>query len=131
MVAQTFTAMPLPNVVAILVSIFLMAATVAVSARMVLRVRPWPYAQALVIAAVSNVLGKVAVSILHWPAAVSYTVPTLAYFGLSIAFFKPSPRRLVPYWVTGFAMYLLIHVVISRILGWTFMFPFWVPWRKM
>lgn len=118
---------PLPDPVALLVSILLMAVTIVASAGLVLRVRPLPYARALVIAVVGNLLGKLFVSVLHWPGAVSYSLPTIAFLALSYAFFKPSATRLLLYWVLGFAFYLVIHVLISSAFGWTFMFPFWTP----
>jgi len=117
----------LSDSVAITVSILLMAFTIVVSAALVLRIRPLPYAQALLIAAVSNLLGKAFVSVLHWPAAVSYSLPTLAYFVLSVVFFKPSPSRLLVYWLFGFSLYLAIHLIITSLFGWSFMFPFWAP----
>jgi hypothetical protein len=119
--------MPLPDPIAILISIVLMAATIVVSAGLVLRVRPLPYARALLIAAVANLLGKLLVSVLHWPGAVSYSLPTLAFLALSYVFFKPSVAKLLLYWITGFALYLLIHLLITALFGWTFMFPFWAP----
>jgi hypothetical protein len=119
--------MTLSNPIAILVSIIFMATTIIVSAGLVLRIRPFPYAQALLIATVSNLLGKLFVSVLHWPAAVSYSLPTLAYFVLSVVFFKPSPFRLLVYWLFGFALYLAIHLILTSLLGWSFMFPFWAP----
>jgi hypothetical protein len=93
----------------------------------VLRVRPLPYGPALAIAAVSNLLGKLLVSVLHWPGAVSYSIPTMAFLALSQVFFKPSVPKLLLYWIAGFALYLLIHLLITALFGWTFMFPFWVP----
>lgn len=117
----------LPDPFALLLSIVLMAGTIAAAARTVLQVRPTPIGRALVIAAVSNLLGKLLVSVLLWPAAISYTVPTLAFLLLSQLFFRPRPLRLVGYWLFGFALYLGIHVVIATAFGWTFMFPFWVP----
>jgi len=117
----------LPNFIGIIISILLMASTIVASAALVLRVRPLPYAQALLIATVSNVLGKFFVSVLHWPGAVSYSLPTVSYFILSIVFFKPTVPKLIVYWLVGFALYLAIHVVITLLFGWSFMFPFWVP----
>ena len=64
--------------VAIVISIILMAITIVVSAGMVLRVRPIPFSQALLIAAVANLLGKLFVSVLHWPGIVSYSLPTIS-----------------------------------------------------
>ena len=119
--------MILPDPVAILVSIVFMAVTIVVSAGVVIRIRPLPYAPALLIAAVSNVLGKLFVSGLHWPGAVSYSLPTLAFLILSVVFFKPGVSRLLLYWLFGFALYVAIHLLIALLLGWTFMFPFWVP----
>ena len=81
---------PLPFLVAISVSILLMAATIVVSAGVVLRIRPLPYWQALMIAAVANLLGKLFVSVLHWPGVVLYSLPTIAQLYLSYVFFKPS-----------------------------------------
>lgn len=119
--------MALPDPVAILISILLMAATIIASAGFVLRIRPLPYGRALLIATVSNLLGKLFVSILHWPGAVSYSLPTIAFLALSHVFFKPMVPKLLLYWITGFALYLVIHLLITTLFGWTFMFPFWAP----
>jgi hypothetical protein len=117
----------LPDPIAIVVSILLMASTIVASAGLVLRVRPLPYGPALLIAAVSNLLGKAFVSVLHWPGAISYSVPTAACLILSLVFFKPSLPKLLFYWLAGFAFYLVIHLLITSLFGWTFMFPFWAP----
>jgi len=117
----------IPDPVAIVISILLMATTIVVSAGFVLRVRPIPYWQAVIIAAIANLLGKLFVSVLHWPAAISYSLPTIAFLGLSYVFFKPSVPKLGLYWILGFALYLVIHVLITTLFGWTFMFPFWTP----
>jgi hypothetical protein len=113
--------------VGILISILLMATTIVVSAGLVLRIRPLPYWQALLIAAVANLLGKLFVSVLHWPGVVSYSLPTIVQLYLSYVFFKPSVSKLLLYWISGFALYLVIHLVITSLFGWTFMFPFWTP----
>jgi hypothetical protein len=113
--------------VGILISILLMATTIVVSAGLVLRIRPLPYWQALLIAAVANLLGKLFVSVLHWPGVVSYSLPTVVQLYLSYVFFKPSVSKLLLYWISGFALYLVIHLVITSLFGWTFMFPFWAP----
>ena len=119
--------MVLPDPVGIVVSILLMAITIIVSAGLILRIRPLPYGPALLIAAVANLLGKLFVSVLHWPGPVSYSLPTLAFFVLSCMFFKPTLPNLLLYWVAGFALYLVIHLCITMLFGWTFMFPFWAP----
>jgi hypothetical protein len=119
------TALSFP--VGILISILLMAATIVVSAGLVLRIRPLPYWQALLIATVANLLGKLFVSVLHWPGVVSYSLPTIVQLYLSYVFFKPSVSKLLLYWISGFALYLVIHLVITSLFGWTFMFPFWAP----
>jgi hypothetical protein len=113
--------------VGILISIFLMAVTIVVAAGVVLRIRPLPYWQALVIAAVANLLGKLFVSVLHWPGIISYSLPTIVQLYLSYVFFKPTFAKLMLYWISGFALYLVIHLVITSLFGWTFMFPFWAP----
>lgn len=61
------------------------------------------------------------------PAALSYSVPTIAYLVLSYVFFKPTVAKLLLTWVAGFALYLVIHLLIATLFDWTFMFPFWVP----
>jgi hypothetical protein len=119
--------MALPDPVAILISIILMAATIVVSAGFVLRIRPLPYGRALLIAAVANLLGKLFVSVLHWPGAVSYSLPTIVFLCLSYVFFKPRVSKLFLYWILGFALYMVIHLLITSLFGWTFMFPFWAP----
>jgi len=117
----------LPFLVAISISILLMASTIVASAGFVLRIRPLPYWQALLIAAVANPMGKLFVSVFHWPSVVSYSLPTIVFLCLSYVFFKPSMSKLLLYWISGFAMYLVIHLVITNLFGWTFMFPFWAP----
>jgi len=119
--------MTIPDPVALVVSILLMATTIVASARLVLHVHPMPYAKALLIAATSNLLGKLFVSMLHWPGIVSYSLPTIAFLVLSYVFFKPTIPRLIVFWLAGFALYLAIHLLISGLFGWTFMFPFWAP----
>lgn len=119
--------MLLPDPIAIVISIVLMAFTIVVSAALVLQTYPLPYVRALLIAGVANLLGKLFVSILHWPPAVSYSLPTLAFLILSAVFFRPSFFRLLVYWLFGFALYLVIHLVITSLFGWSFMFPFWAP----
>jgi hypothetical protein len=79
------------------------------------------------IAAVANLLGKLFVSVLHWPGVVSYSLPTVVQLYLSYVFFKPSVSKLLLYWISGFALYLVIHLLITSLFGWTFMFPFWAP----
>ncbi len=118
---------PLPDPLAIAISILLMATTIVASARVVLGVRPPPVFRALFIAAVSNLLGKLLVTGLHRPAPVAYGIPTAAFLVLSHRFFAPTPARLVAYWLAGFALYLVLHAGISLLFGWTFMFPFWKP----
>lgn len=119
--------MTLPDPVGIVISIVLMAATIIASAGLILRIRPLPYVRALLIAAVANLLGKVFVSVLHWPGAISYSLPTVAFLILSYIFFKPTLLKLFLYWIAGFAFYLVIHLLITNLFGWTFMFPFWAP----
>ncbi|MCU0452836.1 MAG: hypothetical protein MUE68_04200 [Bacteroidetes bacterium] len=111
--------------IGIIISILLMATTILIGNLVVLQIKPQPFLKALIIAAVSNLLGKLFVSFLHLPAAVSYALPTLAFFLLSTYFFKPTPTKLLLYWIVGFAAYLFFHVVLSSVFGWTFMFPFW------
>lgn len=118
---------PIPDALALVMSIVLMASTIIASAGLVLHRRPLPFARALLIATVSNLLGKLLVSGLHWPGAASYAIPTIAFLGLSAWFFRPGPGKLVAYWSFGFMLYLLIHLVIASLFGWTFMFPFWAP----
>jgi hypothetical protein len=109
----------------LVISIVLMAVTILVGWRVVLGTKPLPVGKSLIIATVANLLGKLFVSVWHLPPAVSYSLPTLAYFILSYLFFKPTIPRLIAYWLVGFAAYLVIHVLISSAFGWTFMFPFW------
>lgn len=106
-------------------SIVLMALTILFAERIVLHLKRLPIWQALVIAAISNLLGKLFVSVLHWPAALSYSLPTLSFLLLSYIFFKPEIGKLIIYWLVGFAAYMIIHIVISTFFGWAFMFPFW------
>lgn len=106
-------------------SIVMMALTILFAERIALHLKRLPIWQALVIAATSNLLGKLFVSVLHWPAALSYSVPTLVFLLLSYVFFKPKIGKLIIYWLVGFAAYMVIHIMISTLFGWTFMFPFW------
>jgi len=117
--------MEISPTIGIIISIILMAITILIGNFAVLKVKPQPIIQALIIASVSNLLGKLFVSVFHLPGAISYSVPTLAYFLLSYTFFKPSPKKLFLYWIVGFAAYLVFHVLLSSLLDWTFMFPFW------
>jgi len=110
-----------------LISIALGSLTVLIGWRVVLGTRPLPIAAALIITTVDNSLGKLLFSIFHLPAAVSYSLPTALFLILSYFIFKPSPAKLLLYWLVGFAAYLVIHVLISLLFGWTFMFPFWKP----
>ena len=118
---------PMPDQLAIIVSIVFMAVTIVVSAGLILEIRPLPYARAVFIASFANVLGKILVSLLQWPSVISYSLPTLSFLTFSWIFFKPGPAKLLVYWLFGFALYLVIHITISSVLGWTFMFPFWRP----
>jgi hypothetical protein len=110
-----------------LISIALGSLTVLVGWRVVLGTKPLPIAAAIFITAVDNSLGKLLFSIFHLPAAVSYSLPTALFLILSYLFFKPTLAKLLVYWMVGFAAYLVIHVLISSLFGWTFMFPFWGP----
>ncbi len=118
-------AVPIPDPLAQTLSILFMAMTIVLSSRWVLRRSPPPYVAALVIAAVANGLGKWLVSLLHAPALIAYSVPTLAFLIGSWWYFRPSPLQLLRYWLFGFFLYLVIHVAISALFGWSFMFPFW------
>jgi len=106
-------------------SIVFMSLTILFAERIVLRLKRLPIWQALAIAATSNLLGKLFVSGLRWPGALSYSLPTLVFLLLSLLFFKPKFGKLILYWLVGFAAYLAIHILISTVLDWTFMFPFW------
>ncbi len=106
-------------------SIVFMALTILFGERLILRLKKLPIWQALVIAAASNLLGKLFVSVLHLPGALSYSIPTLVFLLLSYVFFKPKFGKLILYWLVGFAAYMVIHILISTLFGWTFMFPFW------
>jgi len=117
--------MELNPIIQLGLSITLMALTILFAERIVLRLKRLPIWQALVIAATSNLLGKLFVSVLHWPAALSYSLPTLSFLLLSYVFFKPKIGKLIVYWLVGFAAYIVIHIMISTFFDWTFMFPFW------
>jgi hypothetical protein len=118
---------PLPMPAGIVISIVLMSVAIVLSAGVVLRVRPLPYLQAFEIAAFSYLLGRLFVSVLQWPDVVSYSLAVIAQLFLSYIFFNPTVLKLVFYWILAFALYLLIHLLITSLLGWTFMFPFWAP----
>jgi hypothetical protein len=64
-----------------------MALTIFIPAKLVLKVNGWPVTQALIMAFTSNALGKLFVSVMHLPQAISYSLPTLAFFALSIVSF--------------------------------------------
>jgi len=117
--------MELNPIIQLALSIVLMAVTILFAERIVLRLKRLPIWRALVIAATSNLLGKLFVSVLHWPAALSYSLPTLSFLLLSYVFFKPKIGKLIIYWLVGFAAYIAIHIMISTFFDWTFMFPFW------
>lgn len=115
----------IPEFAGQIISICLMAVTILIGNRVVLKNKPAPYRQALVIAVTCNLLGKLFVSVLHFPVYASYSLPTITYFFLSWYFFRPSVRKMFVYWVVGFTAYLAIHILITVFLDWTFMFPFW------
>jgi len=115
------------QIVQLAISTVIMALIVIAAATLVLNVRPVPIWQALLIAVVANVLGKLFVSCLHWPSAASYGLPTTMAHVLSFVFFRPTIPMFLAYWLFGFALYLIIHTGLSVAFGWTFMFPFWDP----
>ncbi|MFN8670423.1 MAG: hypothetical protein U0164_24815, partial [Gemmatimonadaceae bacterium] len=98
----------IPPALGIVVSIVLMASTIVFAARVVLTRSSQPWPQALLIAAVSNTMGKYLVSEARMTPAVSYGVPTLAFFVLSFYFFRPSVGEMLRYWLVGFAAYLAL-----------------------
>ena len=89
--------MEINSTVGIIISIILMAITILIGNLAVLKIKPQPIIQALIIATVSNLLGKLFVSVLQLPGSISYSVPTLAFFFLSCYFFKPTPKKLFLY----------------------------------
>jgi hypothetical protein len=113
--------------VVILISTVLMAATIILSAGLILRIRPLPYLQALEIAAFANLLGKLFISVFHWSDMISYSLLPIAQLFLSYIFFSPSVTKLLLYWILSIALYLAIHLLVTSYLGWTFMFPIWAP----
>lgn len=110
--------------VGLLISIVLGSVTILVGNQVVLKIKPPPVAKALVITTVDNLLGKL-FFVMHLPGIVTYSLPTLAFLVLSYYFFKPTIPKLLLYWLVGFAAYIVIHVLISSLFSWTFMFPFW------
>lgn len=82
-----------PDPIAMFISIIFMAATIVVSAGLVLRIRPLPYVPALLIATVANLLGKLFVSVLHWPGAISYSLPTVAFPSFRASSLSPLCRN--------------------------------------
>jgi small-conductance mechanosensitive channel len=109
----------------LLVAIVLGSLTILVGWRAVLGRKPLPIAKALFIATICTLLGKLFVSFWHLPSIISYSVPTAMFLVLSYFFFKPTPLKFILYWIVGFASYLVVHIAISVMFGWTFMFPFW------
>ena len=107
------------------VSTLLMALTIIIPAKLILKIRGIPIGRALIIAFVANGLGKIFVSFMHLPNVLSYSIPTLVFLILSFLFFRPRLLRLVIYWLFGFVIYLAIHGLLSLSLHWDFMFPFW------
>jgi hypothetical protein len=79
----------------IVISIVLMAVTIRIDAGVVLRPKTPPVGRALLIATVSNLLGWLLVSVLRWPGAASYALPTVAFFILSYASFRPTITRFI------------------------------------
>jgi len=112
-------------IIAPIIAILLMAVTILIGNAIVLKVKPQPIGKALIIAAVSVLLGKWFVSFLHLPSIISYSIPTLSFLILSYLFFKPTIIKLIIYWAVGFAAYLVIHILASSIFNWSDMFPFW------
>jgi len=107
------------------ISTLLMAITIIIPAKLILKIKGIPIGRALIIALVGNGLGKIFVSFAHLPNVLSYSIPTLIFLILSFLFFRPRLLRLVIYWLFGFAIYLAIHGCLSLFLHWDFMFPFW------
>ncbi len=108
-----------------IMAIVLMAVTILIGNAVVLKIKPQPIIQALIISAVSVILGKIFVSFLHLPGIISYSIPTLSFLILSYYFFNPTLLKLFFYWMVGFAAYLIIHIIGSSLFNWTDMFPFW------
>jgi hypothetical protein len=116
--------MEVSPLVGLIISIALGTVTILVGNQVVLKIKPPPVAKALIITIVDNLLGKL-FYVFHLPAILTYSLPTLAFLILSYYFFKPTIPKLLLYWLVGFAAYLIIHILISSLFGWTFMFPFW------
>jgi hypothetical protein len=119
--------LPLNPALEFLISIALGSITLLVGWRVVLGTKPLPIAAAIFITAIDHSLGKLLFSLFHLPATESYSLPTALFLILSYFIFKPTLAKLLLYWLVGFAAYLVIHVLISWLFGWTFMFPFWRP----
>lgn len=117
--------MELHQIVGLIIAVLLMAVTILLAAHFVLKIKPLPIGRALIIAAVAVLLGRWFVAVLHLSAALSYALPTSAFFVLSYIFFKPKLKQFVLYWLVGFAAYLIIHTLASSIFDWPYMFPFW------
>ncbi len=108
-----------------IIAIVLMSVTILIGNAVVLKIKPYPIVKALIISAVSVILGKIFVSYLNTPPFISYSIPTLAFLILSYYYFKPTFLKLFLYWIVGFAAYLIIHILGSSLFNWTDMFPFW------
>ncbi len=117
--------MALNTISGIMIAILLMAVTILIGVQLVLKIKPLPVVQAIIIATTSVLLGRWFVAVLHFPAILSYALPTASYFILSYVFFKPTAIKFVLYWLVGFAAYLIIHILASSIFNWPYMFPFW------
>jgi hypothetical protein len=88
------------------------------------KIKPPPVGKAFIIVTVDHLLGKL-FYVFRLPAILTYSLPTSAFLILSYYFFKPTIPKLLLYWLVGFATYIVIHISVSSLFDWTFMFPFW------
>jgi hypothetical protein len=103
------------------------AAIIAVCAKLVLRVRPLPILQALLISTVGNLLAKLSDVVLDWPSVISFLIPGVVNPVLAYGLFKPTLPRLMADWIAGFLLYFVVHVVLMQLFGLTFLFSAWTP----
>ena len=112
---------------AVVIRILVTGAIGAVCARYILQVRPTPYVRVLLIAAAAHVLAKAVDVLLGWSLVIVALIPGLVLFVLSYFVFKPTVPKLLVFWITGFAGYLAIHVILVFLFDLGFLFSVWTP----
>ena len=111
---------------AVTLRILVSGAITALCARYILQVRPVPYVWAFGIAAAAHLLAKAA-DVAGLPLTFLLLLMGLVQLVLSYIAFKPTVLRLLAYWVAGFVIYMAVHVALSTLFDWNFLFGVWIP----